>query len=53
MRLKESIVVSASPQEIWDYLEDPANWLHFMSGRDPLGGRRREAERASAPATGC
>ena len=32
MRLKESVVVSASPREIWDYLEDPANWLHFMSG---------------------
>ena len=32
MRLKESVVVSASPQEIWDYLDDPANWLHFMSG---------------------
>jgi len=32
MRLKESIVISASPEEIWDYLEDPSNWLHFMSG---------------------
>jgi uncharacterized membrane protein len=32
MRLKESIVVSASCRQIWDYLEDPANWLHFMSG---------------------
>jgi uncharacterized membrane protein len=32
VRLKESIVVSAPPQQIWDYLEDPANWLHFMSG---------------------
>ncbi|HEX6116505.1 MAG TPA: SRPBCC family protein [Solirubrobacterales bacterium] len=32
MRLKESIVVSASPEQVWDYLEDPANWLHFMSG---------------------
>ena len=32
MRLKESVLVSASPEQIWDYLEDPANWLHFMSG---------------------
>ena len=32
MRLKESVVVSASAREIWDYLEDPANWLRFMSG---------------------
>jgi uncharacterized membrane protein len=32
MRLRESVVVSAGAQEIWDYLEDPANWLQFMSG---------------------
>ena len=32
MRLKESVVVSASCQEVWDYLEDPSNWLHFMAG---------------------
>jgi uncharacterized membrane protein len=32
MRLKESVTVSATPQEIWNYIEDPANWLHFMSG---------------------
>ena len=32
MRLKESVVVSASCEEVWAYLEDPANWLHFMSG---------------------
>ncbi len=32
MRLKESVIVSATPEQIWGYLEDPANWLHFMSG---------------------
>ena len=32
MRLKESVVVTASPPEVWDYLSEPDNWLHFMSG---------------------
>ena len=32
MRLKESVVISAPPRLIWDYLADPANYLHFMSG---------------------
>jgi uncharacterized membrane protein len=32
MRLKESVIVSASCQEVWDYLENPDNWLHFMAG---------------------
>ena len=32
MRLKESVVISASPRLIWDYLADPSNYLHFMSG---------------------
>jgi uncharacterized membrane protein len=32
MRLKESVIVSAEPQPVWDHLADPENWLHFMSG---------------------
>jgi uncharacterized membrane protein len=32
MRLSESTVVSASPKLVWDYIADPANALHFMSG---------------------
>jgi uncharacterized membrane protein len=32
MRLKESIVISAPAELVWDYLTDPRNYLHFMSG---------------------
>jgi uncharacterized membrane protein len=32
VRLKEDVTVSATPREIWDYIENPDNWLHFMSG---------------------
>jgi uncharacterized membrane protein len=32
MRLSESIVVAAPPKLVWDYIADPANALHFMSG---------------------
>lgn len=32
MRLKESIVVSAPPDLVWDYVVDPDNALHFLSG---------------------
>lgn len=32
MRLRESIIVSATPGMVWDYLADPANALHYMSG---------------------
>ena len=32
MRLNESIVISAPPKLIWDYVTDPANALHYMSG---------------------
>lgn len=43
MRLNESIVVSASPELIWDYIADPANALHYMSGvtRWEVEGERR------------
>jgi len=32
MRLNESIVISAPPKRVWDYLAEPSNYLHFMSG---------------------
>ena len=32
MRLTESIVISAPPKLIWDYVTDPGNALHYMSG---------------------
>ena len=51
MRLNESTIVSASPRLIWDYIADPGNTLHYMSGvtrwevvgeqRSGLGARYR------------
>jgi uncharacterized membrane protein len=43
MRLRESIIIAASPQQIWDYLAEPNNALHFMSGvtRWEVQGERR------------
>ncbi|MCD6014177.1 MAG: polyketide cyclase / dehydrase family protein [Solirubrobacterales bacterium] len=51
MRLNESTIVSASPKLIWDYIADPGNALHYMSGvtrwevvserRSGLGARYR------------
>jgi uncharacterized membrane protein len=32
MRLNESVIVSAPPRLIWDYVADPGNALHFFSG---------------------
>ena len=32
MRLNESIVISAPPKLIWDYVTDPDTALHYMSG---------------------
>ena len=32
MRVNESIVVAAPPKLIWEYIVDPANTLHYMSG---------------------
>ena len=32
MTLKESIVISAPRQMVWDYITEPSNYLHFMSG---------------------
>jgi uncharacterized membrane protein len=62
MRLKESVVVSASCQQVWDYLEDPENWLHFMAGvtrwevrgeqRSGLGARYRMLIRVGSAEVG-
>jgi uncharacterized membrane protein len=32
MRIRESIVISATPEMVWDYISDPSKYLHFMSG---------------------
>jgi uncharacterized membrane protein len=43
MRLNESIVISAPPKRVWDYLAEPSNYLHFMSGvtRWEVAGEQR------------
>jgi uncharacterized membrane protein len=43
MRLRESIIIAAEPRQIWDYVADPNNALHFMSGvtRWEVEGERR------------
>jgi uncharacterized membrane protein len=43
MRLRESIIIAAEPERIWDYIADPNNALHFMSGvtRWEVEGERR------------
>jgi uncharacterized membrane protein len=62
MRLKESVIVSATPQQIWDYLAEPENWLHFMAGvtrwevrgekRSGLGARYRMLIRVGSAEVG-
>jgi uncharacterized membrane protein len=32
MRLNESITISAPPRTVWDYVTNPSNSLHYMSG---------------------
>jgi uncharacterized membrane protein len=32
MRLNEQVVISAPRQLVWDYITEPANALHYMSG---------------------
>jgi uncharacterized membrane protein len=44
MRLRSSIEISAPPPLVWEYLADPTNYLHFMSGVtrwEPASERRR------------
>ena len=40
---KFAIVVSAPPELVWDYLAEPSNYLHFMSGitRWEVAGEQR------------
>ena len=62
MRLNESIVISAPPKLVWDYLADPSNYLHFMSGvtrwevegeqRSGLGARYRMLIRVGSAEVG-
>ena len=62
MRLAESIVVSAPPKLVWDYLAEPGNYLHFMSGvtrwevvgeqRSGLGARYRMLIRVGSAEAG-
>ena len=49
MRLNESIIVSAPPKLVWDYLADPGNYLHFMSGVTRWEVVGRAAQRARRP----
>jgi carbon monoxide dehydrogenase subunit G len=62
MRLNESIVVSARPQLVWDFITDPANALKYFSGitrwevegdkRTGLGARYRMLMRVGAAEMG-
>lgn len=62
MRLSESIEIAAPQQRVWDYLADPTNYLHFMSGvtrwepvsdrRSGLGARYRMLIRVGAAEVG-
>jgi uncharacterized membrane protein len=62
MRLGESIVVAAPPKLVWDYIADPANALHYLSGitrwevegdqRSGLGARYRMLMRVGAAEMG-
>lgn len=62
MRVNESVAVSAPREMIWDYLADPGNYLHFMSGvtrwevegeeRSGLGARYRMLMRVGSAEVG-
>jgi carbon monoxide dehydrogenase subunit G len=62
MRLNESIVVSARPQLIWDFITEPSNALNYFSGitrwevegeeRTGLGARYRMLMRVGAAEMG-
>jgi uncharacterized membrane protein len=62
MRLKESIVISAPSKLVWEYLVEPNNYLHFMSGvtrwevcseqRSGLGARYRMLIRVGSAEVG-
>lgn len=62
MRLNESVIISASPDAVWDYLSEPDHYLQFMSGitrwevqgdqRCGLGARYRMLIRVGAAEVG-
>jgi uncharacterized membrane protein len=62
MRLRESTIIAASPQQIWDYVAEPNNALHYMSGitrwevqgeqRTGLGARYRMLLRVGSAEVG-
>ena len=62
MRLNESIVVSARPQLVWDFIAEPSNSLNYFSGitrwevegdqRTGLGARYRMLMRVGAAEMG-
>jgi uncharacterized membrane protein len=62
MRLNESIVISAPPKLVWEYIADPDNVLHYMSGvtrwevvgeqRTGLGARYRMLIRVGSAEVG-
>jgi uncharacterized membrane protein len=62
MRLNQHVIVNASPQMVWDYIAEPDNYLHFMSGitrwevvgdeRNGLGARYRMLIRVGAAEVG-
>jgi uncharacterized membrane protein len=62
VRLTESIVVAAPRRLVWDYITDPANYLHFMAGvtrweveserRSGLGARYRMLMRVGSAEIG-
>jgi uncharacterized membrane protein len=62
VRLNQQVVVSAPPAMVWDYIAEPENYLHFMSGitrwevkgelRSGLGARYRMLIRVGAAEVG-
>jgi uncharacterized membrane protein len=62
MRVAESVTIAAPPDEVWDYIADPENYLRFMSGvtrwevdgdkRSGLGARYRMLIRVGAAELG-
>jgi uncharacterized membrane protein len=62
MRLNESVNIAAPRELVWDYIADPSNYLHFMSGvtrwevvgeqRTGLGARYRMLIRVGSAEVG-
>jgi uncharacterized membrane protein len=62
VRLSESVVISAPSKMVWDYILNPDNYLHFMSGvtrwevtgetRSGLGARYRMLIRVGSAEVG-